>query len=90
MSQGTQQVELKTKNEITFLVAVEFHKSSSGDLEDLDEEELLRRAIAMSLQDEEDKEIHFSAGKIKTAQILSSFVEKREKLQTSRNSNDPT
>ena len=48
------------------------------------------RAIAMSLQDEEEKEIHFSAGKIKTGQIWSRFVEKREKLPKSRNSNDPT
>ena len=32
----------------------------------------------MSLQDEEEKEIHFSAGKIKTGQIWSRSVEKRE------------
>ena len=36
------------------------------------------RAIAMSLQDEEEKEIHFSAGTIKTGQIWSRSVEKRE------------
>ena len=85
MSQGTQQVELKTRNEITFQVPVQSRKSSSGDLEELDEDELLRRAIAMSLEEEEEKEIHYLAGTIKTAQILSRFVEKRDKLQKRRN-----
>ena len=70
MSQGTQQVELKTKNEITFLVAVEPRKSPSTDLEDLDEEELLRRAIAMSLEDEKEKKIHFLAGIVKKRTIF--------------------
>ena len=32
----------------------------------------------MSLQDEEEKEIHYLAGTIKTAQIWSRFVEKRK------------
>ena len=45
---------------------------------DENEEEMLRRAIAMSLQDEEEKEIHYLAGTIKTAQIWSRFVEKRK------------
>ena len=85
MSQGTQQVELKTRNEITFQVPVQSRKSSSGDLEELDEDELLRRAIAMSLEEEEEKEIHYLAGTIKTAQIWSRFVEKRDKLQKRRN-----
>ena len=70
MSQGTQQVELKTKNEITFLFAVESRKSSSTDLEELDEEELLRRAIAMSLKEEEEKGIHYLAGTIKNSTNL--------------------
>ena len=49
-----------------FFILAEGKKTSSSDIDDLDEEDLLRRAIAMSLEEENqerrEEELHHSAG----------------------------